>query len=315
MPDPKIQLPVTDAYVHVQLLNGGSMTARSHLIHAGEEPTTEFRLYNWAFFIHHAKQGRRMLWDLGMSSVPEDFPPAIANGPLKEVQAQDPREPIEKQIERRNGVAADEIDTVLLSHAHWDHCRPVSQTFKNATVLFGPGTSEYCAPGHLVNPSSPWDGRYFDPERATERWETLQGPWTRFGPFERAMDFFGDGSFWVIQAPGHMPGNLGACARLSTGEWVMLASDCCHSRALLDGTKEFGTFELNGNMACLHTDVTAAKDTLARIRLIEKELGVHVALAHDPTWMQDESDPVLLSLLDEKFVKDMRAAFPQQQPF
>lgn len=68
-------------------------------------------------------------------------------------------------------------------------------------------------------------------------------------------------------------------------------------------------------MACLHTDVTAAKDTLARIRLIEKELGVHVALAHDPTWMQDESDPVLLSLLDEKLVKGMRAAFPQQQPF
>ncbi|KAB8215590.1 beta-lactamase-like protein [Aspergillus novoparasiticus] len=303
MPDPKIELPATDAYVHVQLLNGGSMTARSHMLHAGEEPTREFRLYNWAFFIHHAKQGRRMLWDLGMSSFPEDFPPAVANGPLKEVRAQDPREPIEKQIERRNGVAADEIDTIVLSHAHWDHCRPVGQTFKNATVLFGPGTSEYCAPGHFVNPSSPWDGRYFDPERATERWETLQGPWTRFGPFERAMDFFGDGSFWVIQAPGHMPGNLSACARLATGE------------ALLDGTKEFGTFELNGNMACLHTDVPAAKDTLARIRLMEKELGVHVALAHDPTWMQDESDPVLLSLLDEKFVKDMRAAFPQQQPF
>lgn len=68
-------------------------------------------------------------------------------------------------------------------------------------------------------------------------------------------------------------------------------------------------------MACLHTDVTAAKDTLARIRLMEKELGVHVALAHDATWMQEENDPVLLSLLDEKFTKDMRAAFPQQQPF
>ncbi|KAE8163788.1 hypothetical protein BDV40DRAFT_287492 [Aspergillus tamarii] len=303
MPDAKIELPATDAYVHVQLLNGGSMTARTHMLHAGEEPTKEFRLYNWAFFIHHVKQGRRMLWDLGMSSAPEDFPPAIVNGPLKEIQPQDPRESIQKQIERRNGVSADEIDTILLSHAHYDHCRPVSQTFKNATVLFGPGTSEYCAPGHFMNPSSPWDGRYFDPEQATEQWETLQGPWTCFGPFERAMDFFGDGSFWVIQAPGHMPGNLAACARLATGE------------ALLDGTKEFGTFELGGSMACLHTDVTAAKDTLARIRLMEKELGVHVALAHDATWMQEENDPVLLSLLDEKFTKDMRAAFPQQQPF
>lgn len=68
-------------------------------------------------------------------------------------------------------------------------------------------------------------------------------------------------------------------------------------------------------MACLHTDVTAAKDTLARIRLLKKELGIHVALAHDATWMQKENDPVLFSLLDEKFIKDMRAAFPQQEPF
>ncbi|KAB8264395.1 beta-lactamase-like protein [Aspergillus pseudonomiae] len=297
-----MELPVTDDYVQVQLLNGGSMTAQSHILHAGEEPK-EFRLYNWAFFIHHVKQNRRMIWDLGMSSVPEDFPPAIVNGPFKEIHPQDPRESIEKQIERRNGVGADEIDTILLSHAHFDHCRPVSQTFKNATVLFGPGTAEYCAPGHFVNPSSTWDGRYFDPERATERWETLQGPWKRFGPFERAMDFFGDGSFWVIQAPGHMPGNMCACARLATGE------------ALLDGTKDFGTFEVGGTMACLHTDVTAAKDTLARIRLLKKELGIHVALAHDATWMQKENDPVLFSLLDEKFIKDMRAAFPQQEPF
>ncbi|KAE8375353.1 beta-lactamase-like protein [Aspergillus bertholletiae] len=314
MQDSNIELPTTDAYVDVQLLNGGSMTAKYHVLHAGE-PADEFRLYNWAFYIYHAKQGRRMLWDLGMSSNPDDFPPAIANGPLEETRAQAPYEPIEKQIERRIGVTADEIDTILLSHAHFDHCRPISQTFKDATVLFGPGTSEYCAPGHFMIPTSTWDGRYFDPKRATERWGTVKGPWTRFGPFERAMDFFGDGSFWVIQAPGHMPGNLCACARLATGEWVMLASDCCHSRALLDGTKEFGAFELDGKIMSLHTDIAAAQDTLARIRIMEKELGVHVSLAHDTTWMQDENDPVLLSLLDKKFVKDMRVALPEQRPF
>jgi len=77
---------------------------------------------------------------------------------------------------------------------------------------------------------SEWDGRFFDKTQATESWDEFEGPWVPFGSFDRAMDFFGDGSFWVIQAPGHMAGNLCACARLADGSWVLLGSDCCHSR-------------------------------------------------------------------------------------
>ena len=44
---------------------------------------------------------------------PGDYPPAIANGPLKEAQFEGPRESIAKQIERRNGVTAGEIDTII----------------------------------------------------------------------------------------------------------------------------------------------------------------------------------------------------------
>ncbi|KOS38868.1 hypothetical protein ACN38_g10297 [Penicillium nordicum] len=217
---------------------------------------------------------------------------------------------------RRSGIAADQLDTIILSHAHFDHCRPARKDFPNATVFFGPGTAEYCSPGHLADPSSFWDGRYFDPDRATERWKTLEGPWVPFGPFDRAMDFFGDGCFWVIQAPGHMPGNLCACARLETGEWVLLGSDCCHSREILDGLKEFGTFEMpDGSTFCLHTDVAAARDTLARIRVMESELGVHVALAHDATWMEEGKNAVLLSLLDDKFRHDIRQSLTRQLPF
>lgn len=117
------------------------------------------------------------------------------------------------------------------SHAHFDHCRPISRTFRNAVAWFGPGTREFCTPGHLADPTSFWDGRFFDPEdRATERWQTFLGPWMPFGSFPHAMDFLGDGSLWIIQAPGHMPGNLCACARLASGDWILLGSDCCHSR-------------------------------------------------------------------------------------
>ncbi|RDW72699.1 MBL fold metallo-hydrolase [Aspergillus mulundensis] len=308
-------LPATDGFVHLHLLNGGSMTAEYHKLHAGE-PAEEFRLYNWAFLIQHPTLKRNVVWDLGMSSNPEDFPPVIANGVIKDAKILDPREPLVAQIERRTGVAADQVDTVLLSHAHFDHCRPITPLFPAATAYFGPGTAEFCSPGHLADPSSPWDGRYFDPNHATERWSTLSGPWVPFGPFDSAMDFFGDGSFWIIQAPGHMPGNLAACARLSSGEWVMLASDCCHSRGLLEGSKEIATFDVpGGGVGCLHVDVEAARDTLGRIRVLRREYGVHVALAHDASWMEREEDHVLMSLLDEVFKRDMRSALRNQEPF
>jgi glyoxylase-like metal-dependent hydrolase (beta-lactamase superfamily II) len=118
----------------------------------------------------------------------------------------------------------------LYSHAHWDHCRPISNQFPKATAYFGPGTSEFCSPGHLVDSSSQWDGRFFDPQHKSEVWEELKGPWQTFGPFDKAMDFFGDKSFWIIQAQGHMPGNLCAAVKVQGGEWVVLGSDCCHSR-------------------------------------------------------------------------------------
>ncbi|CBF78286.1 hypothetical protein AN8635.2 [Aspergillus nidulans FGSC A4] len=309
-----VGLPATEAYVRLHLLNGGSMTAEYHKLHAGDA-AEEFRLYNWAFFVQHTAQGRNVIWDVGMSSNSDDFPPVIGHGVIKEAKVLDPAESLTAQIQRRSGIMADQIDTVLLSHAHFDHCRPISRLFPNAIAYFGPGTFDFCSPGHFADPASPWDGRFFDPARATERCETLIGPWTPFGPFEHAIDFFGDGSFWVIQAPGHMPGNLCACARIESGEWVLLGSDCCHSRGLLEGAKEIATFPLpDGGTGCLHTDVAAAKDTLARLRVLQSQLGVHIALANDASWMEKEDDEVLMSLLDEKFQEDMRRALPLQEP-
>jgi hypothetical protein len=151
---------------------------------------------------------------------------------LDEVNHVGPRRTLVQQLVER-GVQAEQIDKVLFryvivisytlfltssSHAHWDHCRPIREVFPKATAVFGPGTKEACSPGHFKDASMQWDGRYFDPERATEKMEEFTGPWQQFG------------SFWIIQAPGHMPGNCLAVARLKTGDWVCLGSDCCHSR-------------------------------------------------------------------------------------
>jgi glyoxylase-like metal-dependent hydrolase (beta-lactamase superfamily II) len=123
------------------------------------------------------------------------------------------------------------------SHAHWDHCRPIRNIFPSAKASFGPGTMAACSPGHLEDANSQWDGRFFDPKRATENVAEFTGPWRQFGSFDKAMDYFGDGSFWIVQAPGHMPGNCLAVARLRSGDWICLGSDCCHSRSVFGELK------------------------------------------------------------------------------
>ncbi|KAF2707701.1 Metallo-hydrolase/oxidoreductase [Pleomassaria siparia CBS 279.74] len=301
-------LPETDAYVQLSLLDGGSFVGDIGRVHAGVAKN-KFRMYNWAFYIFH--RGRHILWDLGLDGDRSCYTPWVNQYMLEQVNHVGPRSSIVHQLSER-GVLASQVDTVLFSHAHWDHSRPIHNEFPNATAYFGPGTKEGCSPGHMADPSVQWDGRYFDPERATERWGELHGPWVSFGPFEKALDYFGDGSFWIMQAPGHMAGNLCAAAKIAGGNWVLLGSDCCHSRELLDGKYEISQFCVPGlGKMSLHADISAAKATIAKIRILEQQFGFHVALAHDARWLKEGTDPVLMSLLDDRMTKAAKERIPQ----
>ncbi|KAF2730216.1 Metallo-hydrolase/oxidoreductase [Polyplosphaeria fusca] len=304
------RLPGTEACVQLALLDGGSFVGELSKLHAGVA-NGKFRMYDWAFYISH--RGRHILWDLGLEEDRSCYTPWVNKFMLDEANHVGPRKSIVHQLAER-GVGADQIDTVLFSHAHWDHSRPIRDEFPNAIAYFGPGTKDKCTPGHMADASVQWDGRFFDPEHATERWAELTGPWVPFGPFEKAMDYFGDGSFWVLQGPGHMAGNMCAAARMAGGEWILLGSDCCHSRELLDGTYEISEFCVPGlGKMSLHADISAAKDTISRIRILEKDYGFHVALAHDTSWMKAGTDPVLMSLLDEHMTRAAKERIPRDE--
>jgi hypothetical protein len=45
--------------------------------------------------------------------VPNDYPPVIGNGLLKEAQFEGPRRSIAEQIERRNRITAEQIDDII----------------------------------------------------------------------------------------------------------------------------------------------------------------------------------------------------------
>jgi hypothetical protein len=80
----------------------------------------------------------------------------------------------------------------------------------------------------------------------------------------------------------------------------------------LDGTRAIAEFPGPGAVSMsLHTDLAAAKETIAKIGLLETKFGGHTALAHDATWLKKGTDQVLMSLLDD----EMRVAAKEKIPY
>jgi glyoxylase-like metal-dependent hydrolase (beta-lactamase superfamily II) len=116
---------------------------------------------------------------------------------------------------------------------------PAARYHPNAKVLCGKGTLNWAASESWPGESNgTFDGHIWDPSIAELPIEEFDSPseapkkWQKLGPFPNAHDFFGDGSFWVIDAPGHCPGNLAALARFKTkngkAKWAFLGGDCFH---------------------------------------------------------------------------------------
>ena len=104
------------------------------------------------------------------------------------------------------------------------------------------------------------------------------GPYNLISPFAtfpRAIDFYGDGSLYLVDTPGHTPGHIAAVARVASNAFVFLGGDVCHHR---QGYTP-GTRTISGRM---HEDIAASRDTIRRLaKLYEEMPNVEVILAHE----------------------------------
>jgi len=131
----------------------------------------------------------------------------------------------EADIDVDNG----EIASIILSHHHWDHTGDPS-TFPTSTeIVVGPGFKAAHLPGYPENPKatllkSDYEGRsvreidFSDDDRDF-----------KIGRF-RAHDYFGDGSFYLLDTPGHSIGHMCGLARttVSPPTFVFMAGDASH---------------------------------------------------------------------------------------
>jgi hypothetical protein len=110
------------------------------------------------------------------------------------------------------------------------------------------------------------------------------------------LDFFGDGSVYVVDSPGHLYGHVNVLARVGPKRYVYLGGDCCHDPRILRGEKGIATYDdgRDGTRS-VHVHTGVARQTLDRIAEFvrqkrledgqdEGEVEVEVVVAHDGEW-------------------------------
>lgn len=185
--------------------------------------------------------------------------------------------------------------------------------------MVGPGSIKAAHPGWPQIPGSPFDGSLFNHAHLREL-GTAAEMWKPFGPFARAYDYFGDGSFLVLDAPGHMVGHLAGLARTGLDEWVLMGGDCCHHRSILAGTRPLSVTSGPSGQKSFHSFPEVAQSTIGNIRTLEKKGSVLVALAHDaklddvmpvyPETLNGWKTSAWKAKLDEQLSKEFPGSYP-----
>ncbi|KAI1084514.1 beta-lactamase-like protein [Whalleya microplaca] len=218
-----------------------------------------------------------------------------------------------------------DIDVVILSHVHWDHIGTPSD-FSGATFAVGSGTLDLLRhgagplyPAELFNDdelpalrtiefppvfSRGGDGdEYYTAPRVPKHTPVPQDTcarlptsaevwsWQPLAGFPHALDFFGDGSLFVIDSPGHLYGHVNLLARTGENTYIYLGGDCCHNPKILSGEKEIALYDDGrGGLRSVHVDTRMARKTIDRIgknvREMRKGAEVEVILAHDKEWRE-----------------------------
>jgi len=152
------------------------------------------------------------------------------------------------------GLTCDDIDVVVCSHLHPDHCG-CNTFFKRASFII--------------------HRREVEAARAegAQAQGYIAAEWEQGAPIdmiEGQRDVFGDGRIVLVPLPGHTPGTTGALVRLDRSGEFFLASDTVSFRSTLDtGVVPKNTW-----------NAEALVKSLAEIRHIE-QAGAQIICGHD----------------------------------
>lgn len=303
-------------YVTVFALEGGHLTLPESLFVTPADPEKRSTVPSLAFLIQHpptlqgltqGSKTTKLVFDLGLK---RDFS-GYREAQQHHIAQRQPTSvsPDVAESLQKGGLSPAEIDTVILSHVHWDHVGTPSD-FPNAEFVVGNGTLHLLAHGGgPLYPAALFNSDELPPDRTRElppvhtneefpsHTRVTAHEWTPLAGFPSALDFFNDGSLYIIDAPGHLQGHVNVLARTAPRKWVYLGGDCCHDKRILSGERDIAMYDDGrGGLRSVHMDTEGAKGTVERVRKLlgegkVKEDGggaveVEVVVAHDGGWRE-----------------------------
>lgn len=178
---------------------------------------------SYSFLITHPS-GQRLLFDLSLREDFENLAPPfgdICTNPESGWKVYSPRSVSDLLVE--NGILLEEINAIIWSHHHFDHTGNPSLFPGTTDLVVGPTFISRFAPGYPEKPDAPvrssdWRGRSL---REMD-FDRHPGKVT-IGRF-KAIDWFGDGSFYLLHTPGHSPEHMCGLARVQPDSFILMGA-------------------------------------------------------------------------------------------
>jgi N-acyl homoserine lactone hydrolase len=239
--------------MRMHLLSCGSFRIRKSIFLPASDRSEMIDLPISSALLRHRQAN--VLFDTGCHpSVPEN--PAARWGGIAKlmIPLMQPGEHVLTRLSEL-GLAPEDIDVVVNSHLHPDHCG-CNAFFRNATFLVhseevkAASAPDSEAKGYIA---AEWD---------------LPMP---VDPIDAQRDVFGDGRIVLLPLPGHTPGSIGALVQLDQDGPFLLAGDTVSLRETLD-TDVIPRNTWNGE---------ALARSLDEVRRIEAS-GIKILCSHDP---------------------------------
>ncbi len=249
------------------ILDGGlAQVGDASIYSPGVDVGVPMRLSCNAYLIRH--RGEWLLWDTGTQDALIDAPDGrvIAHGIRGSV-----RRTIASQL-REIGVHPDEIGTLAISHAHYDHVGNCA-LFRRARWIAQ--RAEYDA----MFGSDP-DQYGFLPELYRS---LLDNP---LQIVDGDHDVFGDGAVRMVATPGHTPGHCSLLVRLPDTGPVLLSGDIAHNRRNFRCrcVPSFNADRL-ATVASIERIDALLRDEPATL-WVNHDIEQNATLAHAPQWIR-----------------------------